>query len=67
MNREKSNGEKVVAQKRLDTRFIRRVFQDTNGDGIGDLKGVIRHLDKIEKLGSQCHLALPGVCIPDGR
>ena len=22
-------------------------FQDTNGDGIGDLKGVIRHLDKI--------------------
>ena len=27
-------------------------FQDTNGDGIGDLKGVIRHLDKIEKLGA---------------
>ena len=27
-------------------------FYDTNGDGIGDLKGVIRHLDKIEKLGA---------------
>jgi hypothetical protein len=27
-------------------------FMDSNGDGIGDLKGVIRHLDKIEKLGA---------------
>jgi len=26
-------------------------FQDTNGDGIGDLKGVIQRLDYLEKLG----------------
>lgn len=26
-------------------------FQDTNGDGIGDLRGVIRRLDYLEKLG----------------
>ena len=26
-------------------------FQDTNGDGIGDLQGVIRHLDEIAALG----------------
>ncbi len=26
-------------------------FQDTNGDGIGDLKGIISHLDYLEKLG----------------
>ncbi len=27
-----------------------RSFCDTNGDGIGDLQGIIRHLDHIEKL-----------------
>ena len=26
-------------------------FQDTNGDGIGDLRGVIQRLDYLEKLG----------------
>ena len=26
-------------------------FQDTNGDGTGDLRGVIQHLDYLEKLG----------------
>ncbi len=28
-----------------------RSFQDTNGDGIGDLKGITEHLDYLEKLG----------------
>jgi len=27
-------------------------FQDTNGDGIGDLQGIIRHLDYIRNLGA---------------
>ena len=27
-----------------------RNFQDTNGDGIGDLKGIIEHLDYLQKL-----------------
>lgn len=26
-------------------------FQDSNGDGIGDLKGILSHLDYLEKLG----------------
>ena len=26
-------------------------FQDTNGDGIGDLRGVIDHLDYLKSLG----------------
>ncbi|WP_285009521.1 glycoside hydrolase family 13 protein [Lactococcus formosensis] len=28
-----------------------RSFQDSNGDGIGDIKGIISHLDYLEKLG----------------
>ncbi|EOL44673.1 glucan 1,6-alpha-glucosidase [Enterococcus phoeniculicola] len=28
-----------------------RSFQDTDGDGIGDLKGIIQHLDYLENLG----------------
>lgn len=28
-----------------------RSFQDTNNDGIGDLRGVIQHLDYIKNLG----------------
>ena len=26
-------------------------FQDTNGDGLGDLRGIILHLDYLQKLG----------------
>ena len=40
-------------------------FQDTNGDGIGDLQGVIRHLDEIAALGANviwlCPV-FPSVC-----
>jgi alpha-glucosidase len=28
-----------------------RSFQDTNSDGIGDLKGITQHLDYLQKLG----------------
>lgn len=28
-----------------------RSFQDSNGDGIGDLQGIIKHLDYLQKLG----------------
>ena len=29
-----------------------RSFQDSNGDGIGDLQGIIQHLDYIKELGA---------------
>lgn len=28
-----------------------RSFQDTNGDGIGDIQGIISHLDELQDLG----------------
>ena len=42
--------EKKWWHKTVGYQIYPKSFQDTNGDGIGDLKGVIRHLDKIEKL-----------------
>ena len=38
-------GNKVVYQ------IYPKSFQDTNGDGIGDLKGIIRRLDYLKELG----------------
>ena len=38
-------GNKVVYQ------IYPKSFQDTNSDGIGDLKGIIKHLDYLEELG----------------
>ena len=51
MNRRKAM-EKKWWHKTVGYQIYPKSFQDTNGDGIGDLKGVIRHLDKIEKLGA---------------
>ncbi len=39
-------GNKIIYQ------IYPKSFQDTNGDGIGDLQGVIRHLDYIKELGA---------------
>lgn len=38
-------GEKVVYQ------IYPKSFQDTNGDGFGDLRGIIEHLDYLKELG----------------
>lgn len=29
-------------------------FQDTDGDGVGDLNGIRKHLSYLEKLGVDC-------------
>ena len=36
-----------------------RSFADTDGDGVGDLSGVIEHLDHLEWLGVDGTLAFP--------
>jgi len=38
-------------QDRVVYQIYPRSFQDTNGDGIGDLPGIIMHLDKLKDLG----------------
>ena len=38
-------------QERVVYQIYPRSFQDTNGDGIGDLQGIIAHLDELRDLG----------------
>ena len=38
-------------QERVVYQIYPRSFQDTNGDGVGDLQGIISHLDELEELG----------------
>ena len=44
-NRARTLGNKVVYQ------IYVRSFQDSDGDGIGDLRGITRRLDYLEHLG----------------
>lgn len=43
--------EKVWWKEAVGYQIYPRSFQDSNGDGIGDLKGIIRRLDYIKDLG----------------
>ena len=38
-------------QKAVIYQIYPRSFQDSNGDGIGDLNGIVQRLDYLEKLG----------------
>lgn len=38
-------------QKAVVYQIYPRSFQDSNGDGIGDIRGIIERLDYLEKLG----------------
>ena len=42
-----------------------RSFQDTNGDGIGDIPGIIQRLDELKKLGVGILWLSPVYCSPD--
>jgi oligo-1,6-glucosidase len=41
-----------------------RSFKDDNGDGIGDLKGIISKLDYIKSLGVDVSLVEPHLLLP---
>lgn len=41
-----------------------RSFQDSDGDGIGDLRGIIRRLPYLERLGVDCIWLCPVYCSP---
>ena len=38
-------------QKSIVYQIYPKSFQDTDGDGIGDIQGIIRHLDYLNNLG----------------
>lgn len=41
-------------------------FQDSDGDGIGDLNGIRSRLDYLKDLGAQCAVAVPHHGLPHG-
>lgn len=43
--------EKKWWHKQIAYQIYPKSFQDTDGDGIGDLRGIIQHLDYLQKLG----------------
>ena len=44
-----------------------RSFADSDGDGVGDLRGVLSHLDHLHRLGVDVVSAVPGLPVADGR
>ena len=43
-----------------------RSFQDTNGDGVGDLPGILRRLDHVVELGADAVWLSPLFPLSDG-
>ena len=41
-------------------------FQDSDGDGIGDLNGIRSRLDYLKDTGGQCAVAVPRHGLPHG-
>ncbi len=44
-----------------------RSFADSDGDGVGDLRGVLSYLDHLQRLGVDVVLAVPRLPVADGR
>lgn len=52
-------------QERVVYQIYPRSFQDSNGDGIGDIPGIISRLDEIKALGAGIIWLSPVYCSPD--
>lgn len=52
-------------QERVVYQIYPRSFQDTNGDGIGDIPGIMMHLDELKELGAGILWLSPIYCSPD--
>ena len=53
--------------KKVAYQIYPKSFCDSNGDGIGDLRGIISKLDYLKELRCRHHLALPDLLLPAGR
>src|ERR1700733_14396750 len=53
-------------QRRVIYQIYPRSFQDSNGDGIGDLSGIIRRLDHVVTLGIDA-IRIPPIILPPWR
>ena len=52
-------------QERVVYQIYPRSYQDTNGDGIGDIQGIIQHLDELKDLGVGILWLSPLYCSPN--
>ena len=52
-------------QERTVYQIYPRSFQDTNGDGTGDIHGIIMHLDELKDLGIGIIWLSPVYCSPN--
>ena len=43
-----------------------RSFQDYDGDGVGDIRGIVERLPYLVELGVRRHLVVADLHIPDG-
>lgn len=53
-------------QKTVVYQIYPRSFMDANGDGVGDLQGIISKLDYLEKTWDWCHLVESSLSIANG-